>query len=261
MSTNIAEASLTIDDVSFVIDCGKAKEKTFDHTLRISQLTTTPIARSNAEQRCGRAGRCRNGYCFRLYSSDYYAAMAPTQQAEMKRAAIVSGEAKRLAQITRICFQHEVCLHARMFASDGMGVREFLQLAPEPPEPAAVERSLEFLESLGALFTTEVEDAQWRYEERREPELTQLGRIIASLPLEPQLGENEEARNVSASARVDYFQLVFSSSASLCAASSRSSRSSRRSRIVSRSCCRWATSETQFSTHATISAASTTAII
>jgi HrpA-like RNA helicase len=54
LSTNIAEASLTIDDVVFVIDCGKVKEKSYEHNSRISQLKVSWIAKSNAEQRAGR---------------------------------------------------------------------------------------------------------------------------------------------------------------------------------------------------------------
>lgn len=89
LSTNIAEASLTIDDVVFVIDCGKVKEKSYDHTTRITQLKITWIAKSNAKQRAGRAGRCQNGYCFRLYSKrDYDEKMLETQIPEMQRAAI-----------------------------------------------------------------------------------------------------------------------------------------------------------------------------
>uniref|UniRef100_A0A915AWY0 Helicase C-terminal domain-containing protein n=1 Tax=Parascaris univalens TaxID=6257 RepID=A0A915AWY0_PARUN len=176
LSTNIAEASLTIDDVVFVVDCGKVKEKTYDHSTRINELKMAWIAKSNAEQRAGRAGRCRAGYCFRLYSVDDYDRMNSTQVAEMKRAAI-----------------HDVCLHAKMFAPENMSVKKFLSLAPEPPSPQAVEWSLEFLEQLGALYGDRNATASYegRFSvcgrERREPDLTELGRHIAQLPLEPQL--------------------------------------------------------------------------
>ncbi|GMT01126.1 hypothetical protein PENTCL1PPCAC_23300, partial [Pristionchus entomophagus] len=175
LSTNIAEASLTIDDVVFVVDCGKAKEKTYDHTSRISQLKCVWIAKSNAEQRRGRAGRCRPGFCFRLYSDEEFDKMLPSQVAEMQRSAI-----------------HDVCLHAKMFAPERMSVKEFLQLAPEPPEAQAVESSLQFLEQLGALYTEQDEDGGGSYyggriARMREPELTQLGRLVAHLPLDPQL--------------------------------------------------------------------------
>lgn len=171
LSTNIAEASLTIDDVVFVVDCGKVKEKSYDHNSRISQLKVSWIARSNAEQRCGRAGRCRNGFCFRLYSQREFDGLNPNQVAEMKRAAI-----------------HDVCLHAKMFAPDNMAAKRFLELAPEPPIPGAVDKSLEFLEQLGALFTPDkAVGKQSNGRLAREPELTELGRLVAHLPLDPQL--------------------------------------------------------------------------
>ena len=180
LSTNIAEASLTIDDVVFVIDCGRVKEKTYDHHSRISQLKVVWIAKSNAEQRSGRAGRCRHGYCFRLYSEEEYNAMNETQVAEMKRAAI-----------------HDVCLHAKMFAPNNMAVKDFLGMAPEPPDPKAIENSFAFLLQLGALFDFsgsspfDPEVGPPSYQRGRasdvEPDLTELGMIIAHLPLEPQL--------------------------------------------------------------------------
>uniref|UniRef100_A0A7E4ZYR7 RNA helicase n=1 Tax=Panagrellus redivivus TaxID=6233 RepID=A0A7E4ZYR7_PANRE len=179
LSTNIAEASLTIDDVVFVIDSGKAKEKTYDHETRISQLKVVSIAKSNAEQRSGRAGRCRPGYCFRLYSDDDYTNMIQTQVAEMKRAAI-----------------HDVCLHAKMFAPPGVSVKAFLGMAPEPPDAEAIDSSFTFLQQLGALFAftdrspfdADVEPPSFaRANNVVEPDLTELGSIIAQLPLDPQL--------------------------------------------------------------------------
>ena len=64
------------------------KEKSYDHESRISQLKVQWIAKSNAEQRSGRAGRCRNGFCFRLYTQEQHDVLDVTQNAEMKRAAI-----------------------------------------------------------------------------------------------------------------------------------------------------------------------------
>ncbi|KAI1728932.1 helicase associated domain (HA2) domain-containing protein [Ditylenchus destructor] len=204
LSTNIAEASLTIDDVVFVIDCGKVKEKTYDHTTGISQLKICWIAKSNAEQRSGRAGRCRNGFCFRLYSSQDYDRMLDTQVPEMRRNSI-----------------HEVCLHAKMFAPERMSVKAFLEMAPEPPPTEAVEHSLDFLQQLGALYKDQSvfldpsngraadpennigrefgsqgfgnsggfrsTKEEFKPTHNDEGELTELGRVVAQLPLEPQL--------------------------------------------------------------------------
>uniref|UniRef100_A0A1I7UL39 Probable ATP-dependent RNA helicase spindle-E n=1 Tax=Caenorhabditis tropicalis TaxID=1561998 RepID=A0A1I7UL39_9PELO len=177
LATNIAEASITIEDVIFVVDTGKAKEKSYNHEAKLSTLAVTSIARSNAEQRSGRAGRVRNGYCFRLYSEDKFKSMPETQVAEMKRAAI-----------------YEVTLHAKLFAPSKMKIADFLALAPEPPEKASIIQSMAFLEQLGAFYTpvamdTFDEDQEEIEEVKQEedPELTNLGRIMAKLPLDPQL--------------------------------------------------------------------------
>jgi len=71
------EASLTIDDVVFVVDSGKSKEQSYDHETRVNQLRVGWVAKSNAEQRAGRAGRCRDGYCLRMYSEQEHAKMLP----------------------------------------------------------------------------------------------------------------------------------------------------------------------------------------
>lgn len=88
LSTNIAEASLTINDVVFVIDCGKVKQKFYDLKTHTNELKLSWIAKSNAEQRCGRAGRCCNGFCFRLYSSQDFDKMLDTQIPEIQRLSI-----------------------------------------------------------------------------------------------------------------------------------------------------------------------------
>lgn len=102
-----------------------------------------------------------------------------TQIAEMRRAAI-----------------HDLCLNAKMFAPQNIGVRRFLDYAPEPPLAEAIDRSLEFLEQLGALFNYEklleppssvVDSFQKNTSQQSDPKLTNLGRLIANLPLDPQL--------------------------------------------------------------------------
>ena len=85
LSTNIAETSITIDDVVFVIDCGKMKEKTYDPYSKMSSLASGWISRANAKQRSGRAGRSRPGVCFRLYSAKMYEQMDEYQTPELLR--------------------------------------------------------------------------------------------------------------------------------------------------------------------------------
>lgn len=68
LATNIAEASITVPDVEYVIDCGRAKETSYDPYLKVATLTTSWISKASANQRAGRAGRTQNGLCFHLFS-------------------------------------------------------------------------------------------------------------------------------------------------------------------------------------------------
>ena len=67
-STNIAETSLTIDGIVYVVDPGLSKQKVYNPRLRIESLLVSPISRASAKQRAGRAGRTRPGKCFRLFT-------------------------------------------------------------------------------------------------------------------------------------------------------------------------------------------------
>ncbi|CAI2306230.1 unnamed protein product [Caenorhabditis sp. 36 PRJEB53466] len=173
LATNIAEASITIEDVIFVVDTGKVKEKSYNHEAKLSTLAVTPIARSNAQQRSGRAGRVTNGYCIRLFSESEYNEMLETQLAEMKRAAI-----------------YDVTLHAKLFAPHKTSISDFLSLAPEPPSEESIEQSMQFLEQIGAFYAPNKFKSGSNYEpddEEKDPDLTDLGRLMARLPLDPQL--------------------------------------------------------------------------
>lgn len=72
VSTNIAETSLTIDGVVFVIDPGFAKQKVYNPRIRVESLLVSPISKASAQQRAGRAGRTKPGKCFRLYTEKAY---------------------------------------------------------------------------------------------------------------------------------------------------------------------------------------------
>ena len=68
VSTNIAETSLTIDGIVYVIDPGFSKQKVYNPRIRVESLLVSPISKASAKQRAGRAGRTRPGKCFRLYT-------------------------------------------------------------------------------------------------------------------------------------------------------------------------------------------------
>merc|ERR1712151_531319 len=86
IATNIAEASLTIDGIYYVIDPGFAKVKTFDCKTGMDQLKVCPISQASAKQRAGRAGRTGPGSCYRLYTEiAYKSEMLPTNIPEIQR--------------------------------------------------------------------------------------------------------------------------------------------------------------------------------
>jgi HrpA-like RNA helicase len=85
LATNIAETAVTIDDVVYVVDSGRLKEKSFDPYTGVSTLQTTWVSKAGAQQRRGRAGRCQPGKVFRLFSKARHEAMADFQLPELKR--------------------------------------------------------------------------------------------------------------------------------------------------------------------------------
>jgi len=156
LATNIAETSVTIDDVVFVIDCGKHKEKIYDPVTNLSNLEVTWISKANSRQRMGRAGRVRNGYCYKLYTRKRYQSMADYQMAEILRTPL-----------------EEVCLQVKVL-NLGMA-SDFLSQAMEAPQELTVQQALQLLEIVGAIDKHE--------------NLTTLGRALALIPLNPRIGK------------------------------------------------------------------------
>jgi HrpA-like RNA helicase len=157
LATNIAETSVTIPDVQYVVDTGKLKEKRYDQETRITQLVTTWVSKSNSRQRSGRAGRVQNGNYYALFSKARFGSL----------------RAIGLPEILRSDLQ-EICLDIKAQAFKAP-VREFLAAAIEPPAAAAVDASLEDLQALGAITEDE--------------KLTPLGKVLASLPVHPSLSK------------------------------------------------------------------------
>lgn len=85
LSTNIAETAVTIDDIVYVIDSGRMKEKSYDPYNNVSTLQSSWISKASAKQREGRAGRCQPGVCYHLYSKLRAAALPDFQIPELKR--------------------------------------------------------------------------------------------------------------------------------------------------------------------------------
>ncbi|XP_063820212.1 3'-5' RNA helicase YTHDC2 [Pseudophryne corroboree] len=158
LSTNIAETSITVNDVVFVVDSGKVKEKSFDALNHVTMLKMVWISKASAIQRKGRAGRCRPGVCFRLFSRLRFENMLEFQTPELLRMPL-----------------HELCLHTKLLAPINCPIADFLMKAPEPPPALIVRNAVQMLKSIDAMDTWE--------------DLTELGYHLADLPVEPHLGK------------------------------------------------------------------------
>jgi len=155
VATNIAEASLTIDGIYYVVDPGFSKQKAFNAKLGMDSLVVTPISQASARQRAGRAGRTGPGKCYRLYTEmAYKTEMLPTNIPEIQR-----------TNLGNVVLQLKA-----------MGINDLLGFDfMDPPPVATLIGAMESLHALGALDD--------------EGLMTRLGRKMAEFPLEPNLSK------------------------------------------------------------------------
>jgi pre-mRNA-splicing factor ATP-dependent RNA helicase DHX15/PRP43 len=155
ISTNIAETSLTIDGIVYVVDPGFSKQKVYNPRIRVESLLVSPISRASARQRSGRAGRTRPGKCFRLYTEQsFHEDLQETTYPEILRSKMSN-----------------VVLTLKKLGIDDLVHFDFM----DPPAPETLMRALELLNYLGALDD--------------EGELTELGYQMSDLPIDPQLAK------------------------------------------------------------------------
>ncbi|KAM0850874.1 hypothetical protein ACQ4PT_052768 [Festuca glaucescens] len=155
VATNIAEASITIDGIYYVVDPGFAKVNVYNPKRGLDSLVITPISQASAKQRAGRAGRTGPGKCYRLYTeSAYRNEMPPTS----------------IPEIQRINLGWTV-LNMKAMGINELGAFDFM----DPPAPQALISAMEQLYSLGALD--------------EEGLLTKLGKKMAEFPQEPPLSK------------------------------------------------------------------------
>ena len=155
ISTNIAEASVTIEGIVYVIDCGFVKLRAYNPKLGIETLTATAISKASATQRAGRAGRTRPGKCFRLYTESAYNSLPEMTPPEIQRSNLAP-----------------MILQLKALGIDNVLRFDYLTA---PPSDLFV-RALELLASLGALDD---------YAKLTSP----LGRRMAELPVEPMMAK------------------------------------------------------------------------
>lgn len=153
VATNIAETSLTIDGIVYVVDPGFSKQKVYNPRVRVESLLVSPISKASAQQRAGRAGRTRPGKCFRLYTEESFnKELQESTHPEILRSNL-SG----------------VVLQMKKLGINDLVHFDFM----DPPAPETLMRALELLNYLGALSD--------------EGDLTDVGRLMSEFPLDPQL--------------------------------------------------------------------------
>lgn len=155
LATNIAETGVTIPDVVYVIDSGKVKENRYIESSRMNALEEVFVSKASAKQRSGRAGRVRNGFCYRLYTKEAYSKFREFTVPEILRVAL-----------------EELCLH--IMKCELGKTEEFLQQALNPPQLPAISRAMNILEDIGAC---------------EDDVLTPLGHHLAALPVHVSIGK------------------------------------------------------------------------
>ncbi|GFE54281.1 DEAD-box family helicase [Babesia ovis] len=151
LATNIAETSITLNEIVYVIDCGFCKMNSYSPKTGMESLVTVPCSKASANQRTGRAGRVRPGHCFRLYTKfSYEKEMDDVNDPEIQRTNLA-----------------HVVLSLKALGIDDLINFDFM----DPPAPETLIKALELIYALGAL--------------NDKGELTRTGRRMAELPMDP----------------------------------------------------------------------------
>ncbi|WP_128435378.1 ATP-dependent RNA helicase HrpA [Streptomyces cyaneus] len=157
LATNVAETSLTVPGIKYVIDPGFARISRYSHRTKVQRLPIEPISQASANQRKGRCGRTSDGICIRLYSEDDFVARPEFTDAEILRTNLASV----ILQMT----------------AAGLGDIEKFPFI-DPPDHRNIRDGVQLLQELGALDPTQ-KDVRKR--------LTDSGRKLAQLPVDPRL--------------------------------------------------------------------------
>jgi ATP-dependent helicase HrpA len=162
LATNVAETSLTVPGIRYVVDTGYARISRYSPRTKVQRLPIEPISRASANQRAGRCGRVADGICIRLYTEADFEKRPEFTEPEILRtnlaSVILQMTALGLGDITRFPFV-------------------------EAPDTRAVQAGVQLLEEIGALSTGRTADRR-----TGRMRLTTIGRQLAQLPIDPRLG-------------------------------------------------------------------------
>ncbi|MFP1527706.1 helicase-related protein [Escherichia coli] len=156
LATNVAETSLTVPGIKYVIDPGTARISRYSYRTKVQRLPIEPISQASANQRKGRCGRVSEGICIRLYSEDDFLSRPEFTDPEILRTNLAS-----VLQMTAL----------------GLGGCRYVPFV-EAPDKRNIQDGVRLLEELGAITTDEQASAY---------KLTPLGRQLSQLPVDPRL--------------------------------------------------------------------------
>lgn len=173
VATNIAETSLTIPGIKYVIDTGQARISQYTPRVRTTSLQVRPISKSSADQRKGRCGRVENGICIRLYSEENYLARPLFTRPEILRSNLA-----------------EVILKMMALKLGSISDFPFIDM----PDSRSIKDGFDLLTELGAIYRPEPGDKKSsgrnkKAEDTQEQKfrLTEQGRIMSRIPVDPRL--------------------------------------------------------------------------
>ncbi len=165
VSTNVAETSLTVPGIRYVVDTGLARISRYSLRTKVQRLPIEPISQASATQRAGRSGRLAPGVAIRLYGEADHDARPEFTEPEVRRTNLAS-----------------VLLQLTSLGIDDIEELDWL----DPPDPRQVKDGLALLEELGAVAEQVEQDERGRVSRHRR--LTDVGRTLARLPVDPRLG-------------------------------------------------------------------------
>ncbi|MGO9783798.1 MAG: ATP-dependent RNA helicase HrpA [Streptosporangiaceae bacterium] len=172
LATNVAETSLTVPGIRYVVDPGTARISRYSYRTKVQRLPIEPISQASANQRKGRCGRLSDGICIRLYSEGDFAARPEFTDPEILRTNLAS-------------------VILRMAALDLGEMADFPFV--DPPEERNIADGVRLLEELGAFVTASAEPGMAgtrpeNRQRRRRRRLSDVGRKLAELPVDPRIG-------------------------------------------------------------------------
>ncbi len=162
LATNVAETSLTVPGIRYVVDTGLARISRYSTRTKVQRLPIEPISRASANQRAGRCGRVADGICIRLYAEEDFLGRPEFTEPEILRTNLAA-----------------VILQMTSLDLGDVAAFPFV----EPPDTRAVQAGLQLLDEIGAVTVG-------RADGRRTgtPRLTKMGKQLAQLPVDPRLG-------------------------------------------------------------------------